>query len=185
LRHRLGASLLLAIAATILTTAGVAAKLDATLSATEARAGDIVTLTTSPDSQGVSQGGQLVPVYVLVAIDPSMGPAFCNFWDATSAKNAGAVLVGSLSWDDTTGVGRLSFKIPGVPPGSHPIAVLAPNASPGCWPEATLTVLPTAQPATDTTSPLSAAQLSWLSLIGGGVGALAVGIWLRRRESVG
>jgi len=126
-----------------------------------------------------------VPVYLLVAIDPSMGPAFCNFWDATSAKNAGAVLVGSLSWDDTTGVGRLSFKIPGVPPGSHPIAVLAPNASPGCWPEATLTVLPRAQPATDTTSLMPATQLLGLSLIAGGVGALVLGIWRRRRRSAG
>jgi hypothetical protein len=168
----------------ILTTASVSAKLDATLSATEARPGDVVTLTTGPNSQGVSQGGQLVPVYLLVAVDTSLGPAFCNLWDAPSAKVAGAILLGSLSWDDTTGVGTLSFRVPGVPPGSHPIAVLAPNASPGCWPEATLTVLPPAAPATDTSNP-TATQLSWLGLIAGGVGALVAGIWLRRRRSAG
>jgi hypothetical protein len=104
-----------------------------------------------------------------------------NFWDAPSAKAAGAILLGSLAWVDSTGVGTLAFKVPGVPAGSHPIAVLAPNASPGCWPEATLTVLPAAPPTTATPDRPVTTPIAWLSLIAGGVAALVSGIWLRRR----
>jgi hypothetical protein len=186
LGRRITSGLLLAIAMMILTTASVSAKLDATLSVAEARPGDIVTLMTGPNSEGVSQGGQAVPVYLLAETSSGATPN-CdpNFWDEASAKVAGATLLGSLSWDHTTGIGTLSFKVPAVPAGSHPIAVLAPNASPGCWPEATLTVLAAAPLATGTADRSLTTWVAFLSLIAGGVGALVVGIRLRRRRSAG
>jgi hypothetical protein len=183
LRRRIGNGLLLAIATMILTTASANAKLDATLSVPQAQPGDIVTLTTGPNSEGVSQGGQLVPVYLL-AVTTAGANWNCapNFWDSASAKAAGATLLGALSWDHSTGVGMLAFKVPGVPAGTHTIAVLAPNASPGCWPEATLTVI-TTPPATDTMDQPLTTWVAWLSLIAGGVVVLVAGIWLRRRRS--
>jgi hypothetical protein len=176
-------SLLLAMVLLLITAASVSAKLDAALSPDEARPGDIVTLTTGPGSEGVSQGGQPVPVYLLAGSGAGSNNS-CPFWDEASAKAAGATLLGSLSWDHATGVGTLAFKVPGVPPGSHTIAVLAPNASPGCWPEATLTVVAAALPAIDRAVPTRAADLPWLVVAAAaGIGALVGGLWLRRRAS--
>jgi len=187
LTQRAVGSLLLAMLLLVMTAASVSAKLDATLSPVQARPGDIVTLTTGPGSEGVSQGvvtgdpRQPVPVYLLAATDASNQS--CPFWDAASATGAGATLLGSLAWDHATGVGTLAFKVPDVPPGSHAIAVLAPNASPGCWPEAMLTVVGAAVP--DAANHPPAADLRWLVLVAAaGIGALVGGLWRRRRASL-
>lgn len=172
LTHRAAGSLVLALLLLVITAASVSAKLDATVSPDRARPGDTVTLTTGSASEGVSQGGQPVPMYLLAGIDDRLYDS-CPFYDAPSAKAAGATLLGFLSWDHTTGVGTLAFRVPDVPPGSHAIAVLAPNASPGCWPEAILTVI--APPAAD---------LSWLLVAAAAavaaVAAVVGGLWRRR-----
>lgn len=172
--HRAIWSVLVAIGLAVITTGGATAKLDSTLSAAQAGPGDTVALTTGSNSEGVSQGGQPVPVYMFAGRS-DQPPWNCSFWDAPSAKAAGATLLGSLTWDHATGVGRLAFKVPDVPQGSYAIAVLAPNASPGCWPEATLTVA-AKPPATDALSLLTA-NLAWLVLAAAAAaGALVLGV---------
>jgi hypothetical protein len=185
LAYRVVGSLLVATLLLVITAAGVSAKLDSTLSPARAQPGDIVTLTTGPNSEGVSQGGQAVPVYLLAGTSSGANwNCVPNFWDAASAKVAGATLLGSLSWDHATGVGTLAFRVPGVSPGSHAIAVLAPNASPGCWPEATLTVVAATPPATDTVESAPAPNMSWLLIeAAAGVGALVGALWLPHRRS--
>jgi hypothetical protein len=173
LTYRAISSLVLALLVLVITAGGVSAKLSATLSTDQAQPGDIVTLTTAPNSEGVSQGGQRVQVYLLAgATDP----------DNLSCQRAGATLLGSLSWDLASGIGTLAFKVPDVPPGSHFIEVLAPNAYPGCWPEAMLTIVAAAPPATDAAEPAPAADLWWLVVVAAaGVAAVVGGIWPRRR----
>lgn len=142
---RVGRPVVLAIGAMLALATGSDAKLSSTLAPATAHIGDVVTLTTAPDSAGVSQGGQPVPVYLLPGTtDP----------DNTACQQTGARLLGALAWD-AAGVGTLSFRVPAVTLGKHVVAVLAPNAQPGCWPEATLTILAAAPPATDTSGPVS------------------------------
>lgn len=169
--YRAISSLLLALLVLVITAGGVSAKLSATLSTDHAQPGVIVTLTTAPNSEGVSQGGQPVQVYLLAgATDP----------DNLSCQRAGATLLGSLSWDHATGIGTLTFKVPDVPPGSHFIEVLAPNAYPGCWPEAMLTIVAPVPPATDAAESAPTADLSWLVVVAAaGVAALVGGMWPR------
>ncbi len=156
--------------------AGVEAKLSATLSASTAHSGDTVSLTTAPDSAGVSQGGQPVRAYLLPGTtDPTN----------SACQDKSARLLGTLSWNATSGVGTLSFLVPAVPPGDHLVEVLAPNAQPGCWPEATLTVV-AAPPPTDTVGTVPAPiDRGWLLLCvsAGLVGATLVLVRLDRRPS--
>ena len=175
LTHRAVSSLLLATLLLAVTAAGVSAKLDATLSPDRARPGDRVTMTTGAGSEGVSQGGQPVPVYLL----PGVGGGSTG-----SCEGPGSTLLGLVSWDHATGVGKLAFRVPAVRAAGYTVAVQAPNASPGCWPEATLTVV-AALPATDTAEPPRAANLPWLVVAAAAlVGALAGGLWAGRRASV-
>ena len=140
----------------LVSASGVEAKLGATLSASTASIGDPVTLTSAPNSYGVTQGGQAVTAYMLPGTtDPSN--TACQ---ATSAK-----LLGTLGWNQTTGVGTLAFRVPAMSAGDHLVEVLLPNAFPGCFPEATLTVLATTLPATDAAPPASApGDSGWLLL---------------------
>jgi hypothetical protein len=157
--------------------AGAEAKLGATLSASTAHSGDTITLTTAPNSQGVTQGGQPVRVYLLPGTtDPTN----------TSCQEKSARLLGTLTWNAATGVGTLSFRVPAVPPGDHLVEVLAPNAYPGCWPEATLTVVAPALPPTDTLGTVPApVDRGWLLMCisAGLVGATLVLVRLNRGPS--
>ena len=157
--------------------AGVEAKLGATLSATMAHSGDTISLTTAPNSEGVTQGGQPVRVYLLPGTtDPTN----------TACLDTSARLLGTLTWNAATGVGTLSFLVPAVPPGDHVVEVLGPNASPGCWPEAILTVVASALPPTDTVGTVPApVDHGWLLICisAGLVGATLVIVRLNRGPS--
>ena len=173
---RVVGAVVLASLSVLVLAAGVEAKLSATLSASTAHSGDTVSLTTAPNSEGVSQGGQPVRVYLLPGTtDPTN----------STCQDKSARLLGTLSWNAATGVGTLSFRVPAVPPGDHLVAVLAPNAQPGCWPEATLTVV-AAPPPTGTAGTVPAPVdrgwlLIWVSA--GLVGATLVLVRLDRRPS--
>ncbi len=155
---------------------GADAKLSATLSASTARSGDTISLTTAGNSDGVTQGGQPVRVYLLPGTtDPTN----------TACQDSSARLLGTLAWNAATGAGTLSFLVPAVPPGDHLVEVLAPNAYPGCWPEATLTVVASALPPTDMAETVPApVDDGWLLILSAClVGATLVLVRLNRGPS--
>jgi hypothetical protein len=171
---RVVGAVVLAVMIVLVLATGVEAKLSAMLSASTARSGDTISLTTAANSEGVTQGGQPVRVYLLPGTtDPTN----------TACQDKSARLLGTLTWNAATGVGTLSFRVPAVPPGDHLVAVLAPNAYPGCWPEATLTVVASVMPPTDTVGTVPApVDRGWLLIcvFAGLVGAAIVLVRLNR-----
>ncbi len=99
-----------------------AAAIQGSLTASEARPGDLLTLT----AQG--SAGQTQTVYLISTPDfeaqiARFGRQVCN----TSAQHA----LGSLTWSG--GAGSLTFTVPNVGPGRYYFQVQVRGASPDCW----------------------------------------------------
>jgi hypothetical protein len=124
-RHALRATLTFAgiVALSILGAVSVAAAIGGSLSQTQARPGDRVTLTAAYGPAGKTQTVYLISTLDLDRQIARFGHQVCN----TSGQHA----LGTFRWDG--GTGSMTFTVPNVGAGLYNFQVQVRDVSPDCW----------------------------------------------------